>query len=449
MTYQGRRAQSRVEREARQQRYILIGAGVVAGLLVIILLTALWDFYVRQPAEPVARVNDQQITTGEFQATVRYQRFQLIDQLRRFREFAQEAPDLAGFFTQQTDQLVQQLDPRSAQSLGQFVLNRMAEDRLIRAEADARGIVVSPADIDRQFRENFGYFPDGRPTSTATATDLPEAFLTYVPPTLDPTVVAGWTPTPTLTATATLTPTATATAGPSATPVPTFTPAPTLTPVSTQEFAAEVAQYTGDYRRLTGLNDAQLRGFIENDLYRQRLQAAIEAEVQPVSEFRQTQHILVADEQTAITVTQRLEAGESWDALAAEFGTDGTATRGGDLGWVGRDGSFDETFVEAALNTPIGTVSAPVQTQFGWHLIRVLASEQRPLRADQLQRARETAWTDWLTGATSATREDGTPVIELFPIWTQRVPTDPATPRELLQPLPPLTPTPGPSPTAP
>lgn len=68
----------------------------------------------------------------------------------------------------------------------------------------------------------------------------------------------------------------------------------------------------------------------------------------------------------------RLDAGEDFSALAGEFSDDpGSASLGGDLGWNGR-GVFVPEFEEALFNLEeVGQRSAPVQTQFGYHIIRL------------------------------------------------------------------------------
>ncbi len=69
-------------------------------------------------------------------------------------------------------------------------------------------------------------------------------------------------------------------------------------------------------------------------------------------------------------VRTRIANGEDFEAMAREFSDDGTASRGGDLGWFG-PGRMVSEFEDAAFSARIGRVVGPVETQFGYHLIKV------------------------------------------------------------------------------
>ena len=436
---------SRHERDLIAQRYIIIGATIFAVALVAVLGWALYDYNVIQPAQPVARVGTEQISSSEFQRAIRYTRFLQLDTLRRYRDLQRESPELAVYVEQQAQQIVDSMSSANAQSFGQQVLSNLIDDKLIRQEAARRGLTASPEEVEARLENNFGYYPGGRPSETPTATDLPAEFLTYVAPTLNPTTVAGWTPTPTITPTQTLTPTATATAGPSATPFPTGTPFPTSTPLSTEDYGTQVAGFTGDLKRDAGLSEADLRYFIESDILRTKLNEALGAEVPTTEEQVHARHILVADQATAQQLYDMLQVGIDWDMLADQYGTDASSSKGGDLGWFGNYSGFDTTFVAKAYETQVGTVSQPFQTQFGWHLVQVLERAQRPLTAAQISQARDAQLQTWLSEQQAKISDDGTPLVEMLPIWSERVVSVPTVPLDLqVAPVVP-TETPGPA----
>lgn len=83
-------------------------------------------------------------------------------------------------------------------------------------------------------------------------------------------------------------------------------------------------------------------------------------------------HILVETEDEAKKVKAEYDAGTSFEDLAAKYGTDGTKDQGGSLGFIEYDStSYDADFLAGAKTLKEGEVSEPVETQFGWHLIKV------------------------------------------------------------------------------
>jgi len=98
------------------------------------------------------------------------------------------------------------------------------------------------------------------------------------------------------------------------------------------------------------------------------------------SEQRRASHILVAVDQDtndaaaaklAGELRARIEGGEDFAALAKQYSDDpGSAQAGGDLGWAGR-GTYVAPFEDALFAQQAGTVSQPVKTEFGYHLIRL------------------------------------------------------------------------------
>ncbi len=81
---------------------------------------------------------------------------------------------------------------------------------------------------------------------------------------------------------------------------------------------------------------------------------------------------------------QRLVEGADFAELAQETSADrASAAAGGDLGWFGR-GEMAPEFEAAAFNLKIGTISEPVQTNFGYHLIKVTERQDERVRASHI-----------------------------------------------------------------
>lgn len=87
-------------------------------------------------------------------------------------------------------------------------------------------------------------------------------------------------------------------------------------------------------------------------------------------------HILVATEKEAKNVKNRLNKGEKFAKLAKELSKDeGSKANGGELGYI-VPGQLVPEFEEKAMAMKVNDISAPVKTQFGWHIITVL--DKRP-----------------------------------------------------------------------
>ncbi|RFA35225.1 foldase [Virgibacillus dokdonensis] len=82
------------------------------------------------------------------------------------------------------------------------------------------------------------------------------------------------------------------------------------------------------------------------------------------------QHILVEDEKTAKEVKKKLDDGKKFSDLAKEYSTDGSAEKGGDLGYFSA-GQMVPEFEDAAYSMKKDEVSDPVKTQHGFHIIKV------------------------------------------------------------------------------
>ena len=133
------------------------------------------------------------------------------------------------------------------------------------------------------------------------------------------------------------------------------------------------------------VSDAEVDHFLANnpDVMRR-----IEAEAGNVTQTH-VRHILVRTNQTTndeaakaklLALRERIVNGVDFAELAKANSDDGSAFKGGDLGWI-NPGDTVPQFEEAMNRLAPGEISQPVKTPFGWHLIQVL--ERRPLTASE------------------------------------------------------------------
>ncbi|HCO49077.1 MAG TPA: peptidylprolyl isomerase [Spirochaetaceae bacterium] len=81
-------------------------------------------------------------------------------------------------------------------------------------------------------------------------------------------------------------------------------------------------------------------------------------------------HILVKDRALAQDLLKRIKQGANFESMAREHSTCPSKSSGGDLGWFG-PGKMVPAFESACKGIGIGSISDVVQTQFGYHLIKL------------------------------------------------------------------------------
>ena len=97
----------------------------------------------------------------------------------------------------------------------------------------------------------------------------------------------------------------------------------------------------------------------------------------PALEEVRARHILVDSEEKAKEIYEKIAHGADFTEMAKQYSKDpGSKDDGGDLGYFTR-GRMVPQFEEAAFKLEKGEVSLPVQSQFGWHLIKVEDKRQR------------------------------------------------------------------------
>lgn len=78
-------------------------------------------------------------------------------------------------------------------------------------------------------------------------------------------------------------------------------------------------------------------------------------------------------------IFQKAKRGENFATLAHTYSEDGSASRGGDLGWFGK-GRMVKPFEDAAFKARMGEIVGPVRSQFGLHIIKVTGRDQRQVK---------------------------------------------------------------------
>ena len=153
-------------------------------------------------------------------------------------------------------------------------------------------------------------------------------------------------------------------------------------------YKAKSSQYQSEEKVKVSYLNITTANFLSDDATpsEEAIRERFDAEVQALTkkERRRASHILVeitdeqSEEQALAKIKQaktQLDAGEEFDAVAQEFSEDiATARTGGDLGFAGRD-IYDPAFEESLFSMEKGQVSDIVRSEFGYHLIRLVAVE--------------------------------------------------------------------------
>lgn len=428
---------SRRERELQQRRLLYIGTAVVGVLAVVILLGGAAYQYYFYPRQDLASVNGEAIERRDYWKVRELQLRQQVAQLSQQYQFVS---------SDQQPQVLQRIQDASAElqdvqgaPVSSDTLATMVDDQVVLQNMDEQGISVSDDDMEAYIDEQFApaplteptQTPTNEPTAAAWATETTEARnaaatesaaaspsaegspTAEVPgaPEATGTGTAGETGSPEATGTEATTaePQASGTPSegapePAGSPAVEGSPSPTETATPNADEArstseATYKQFASNYLDPANMSRADYKRLIvKPTLARQKITEQLSNAVPARAEQIRAAHILVATRDAADQVITRLNNGEDFAAVAREVSTDAsTAGTGGDLGWFPR-GVMVDAFEEAAFSLDVGQVSEPVQTQFGWHIIKVLEKEQdRPVALATRQQLQSSAFTDWLT----------------------------------------------------
>ena len=166
------------------------------------------------------------------------------------------------------------------------------------------------------------------------------------------------------------------------------------------------------------LSTAALQRVAETEPTEDELKAAYDkafgTSVTPKTEYNAA-HILVATEYEAKAIVTQLEGGADFGTIAEEKSSDNSSANKGDLGWFTPD-QMVEPFANAVVALEKGKVSAPVQSQFGWHVIKLIDErtqaapafdEVRDELATQVRRDRVAAEIERIAAAAKVEKTEG------------------------------------------
>lgn len=144
----------------------------------------------------------------------------------------------------------------------------------------------------------------------------------------------------------------------------------------TEEYKKRLALY-----QAKALRDAYFFQKVRPEVTEEEIKASYDEEAAKVAQTERVRarHILVGSEKEAGEILARVEKGEKFEDLAKQYSLDGSKDYGGDLGYFTAPEMVPE-FSKAAFALKKGEVSAPVKTDFGWHVIRL---EDRKMGAPQ------------------------------------------------------------------
>ncbi len=462
-----RQYKSRHEREMMWQRRAIIAAVALVTVVVLILGYAIFFEQIIHPRQAVFTINGHKVSTSDFEERVRFTRWQTASEIRQLYNLSGGNIDLIQQYASQQLSYLQ-----SPILMGSQVRDQMEEDVIVEQGAKKMGIKIDKngPEVDKQVDTFMGQLAGLSAPSAETATPTLTPTITLTPlvsstpsstpsetpipsetPTLTPSATftppaITYTPSATLIPSATPVPTETATPGPSPTatlsPTPTESPTPTATLDATQIMGtidASAKDFYAEANKTVDVGKSAIRDIFYYQAIRDAVQAELNKDIAPDELQVNARHMLFAfdptnpqsttpptDEQKADAKARAdaallaLQNGEPFADLAQAVSNDtGSATQGGELGWASPDG-YVAAFKDAVLNSTIGEIVGPIETEYGYHIIQVEAREVRTLTPSELSTKQQKAFDDWLQALKDAAK------IDERSDWMDRIPEDPS-----------------------
>jgi parvulin-like peptidyl-prolyl isomerase len=350
-----KRQLSKWERERRQRQLIIGGAAGLLALIALVIAFGAVRELVWRPNEAAAWVHNEKIPLGALVTRLKPYVAAIDAELVRLSTNPNSGNPPGVQSPQSVQQQIQTLQNQRLAAVDQ-VLTDMIDEELVRLELERRGLRVTPEEITERINIDL-----------ARARRPPEQ------------------PTPTT---------------PPPTPAPGVFPSPTVPPTLT---ASEFETAYQDLLQRTNFTDAQYRAYTEAILQKEKLRAALAADIPTVQEQVHVRRLTLSSQEEATAALAQIRTGEkTLEELAREKSLDLTSRNaGGDLGWLPR-GIESTQFDDAAFRLQIGEISEPVVTPQGFEVLELLGKEVRPVAPEHLDRLSLRRMEQWLRQA----RED-------------------------------------------
>lgn len=136
-----------------------------------------------------------------------------------------------------------------------------------------------------------------------------------------------------------------------------------------------------------------LKGVLTANRVRDMLTTDLEGNIRQVN----ARHILLRTESDANDILNSLNAGQSFEELAAQYSQDETTRdKGGDLGWFTMDELLVPELAQVAFSIQPGQIAGPVATELGYHVIQVVEFADRPVEPERRVYIAQTRFENWL-----------------------------------------------------
>ena len=138
-------------------------------------------------------------------------------------------------------------------------------------------------------------------------------------------------------------------------------------------------QYELDNQRRAALANSAIGAVLKTAMTEEALQAEYDAsyaDFEPTPEYNAA-HILLKTQEEAQKIAAEARSGADFAELAKTHSTGPSAPNGGSLGWFG-PGMMVPSFEKAVVALEAGQISDPVETQFGWHVIKLIETRDAP-----------------------------------------------------------------------